>query len=89
MSAHFYFNPYIKKFKILDVQLQQSLDNVIGVFSEPAELGVDGLQLNKINLPMPKGECIEYLVSISRILNPCEQKLLRKTEDKIEDIDER
>ena len=84
---HFYFNRYIKKHKILDVQLQQSIDDVIRVYPDPPELG-RWTSVKQDQSSMSEDEGIEYLVSISRILKPCEQNLLRKTEDKIKDMDE-
>ena len=44
-------------------------------------LGVDGLQLNEINLPKPENEGIENLVPIPRTLKRREQNPLSKTED--------
>ena len=49
-------------------------------------LGVDGLQLNEINLPSPESEGIENLMPIPRTLKRREQKPLSKTEDEIEDM---
>ena len=88
MAIHFYFNHYIKKNKTLGAQLQQFIDDVIRVYPGPPELGVDGLQLNEINLPTPESEGIENLRPIPRTLKRREQKPLSETEDEIEDMDD-
>ena len=88
MAVHFYFNRYIKKRKTLGAQLQQFIDDIIRVYRGPQELGVDGLQLNEINLPTPDSEGIENLMPIPRTLKRREQKPLSETEDEIEDMDD-
>ena len=52
-------------------------------------MGVDGLQLNEINLPTPESEDIENLMPIPRTLKRREQNPLSETEDEIEDMDDR
>ena len=88
MAVHFHFNRYIKKHKTLGAQLQQFIDDVIHVYPVPPELGVDGLQLNEINLSTPESESIENLMPIPRTLKRRERKPLSETEDEIEDIDD-
>ena len=71
---HFYFNRYIAKHKTLGAQLQQFIDDVIRVYPGPLELGIDGFQLNEINLPMPENEGIENFMPIPRTLKRRGQK---------------
>ena len=85
---HFYFNRFIKKHKTLGAQLQQFINDVILVYPGPPELGVEGLQLNEINLPTPESEGIENLMPISRISKRCKQEPLSESEDEVLDMDD-
>jgi hypothetical protein len=88
MAMHFYFNRYIKKHKTLGAQLQQFIDDVIRVYPGPPELGVQGLQLNEINLLTPKSEGIEHLMPISHTPKRHQEAVLIETEDEIEDMED-
>ena len=88
MAMYFYLNRFIKKHKTLGAQLQQFINDVIRVYPGPPELGVEGLQLNEINLPIPENEGIENLMPISRIPKRRKQEPLSKSEDEVIDMDD-
>ena len=51
-------------------------------------MGVEGLQLNEINLPTPESEGIEISMPISRISKRCKQEPLSESEDEVIDMDD-
>ena len=88
MAMYFQLNRFIKKHKTLGAQLQQFINDVIRVYPGPPELGVEGLQLNEINLPTPESEGIENLMPISRISKRRKQEPPSENEDEVIDMDD-